>query len=289
MTKKQKGILFIILSAFCFSLMNMFVKLSGDLPSIQKSFFRNLVSLLVAAFMLARSHTAFHWQKGNLGLLIVRSTFGTLGILCNFYAISHLNLADASMLNKLSPFFVILFSYFFLKEKVTLPQALCVIAAFLGSLFIIKPGFAFGNALPAIIGFLGGLGAGAAYTAVRGLSLRGEKGPFIVFFFSAFSCLVTLPAILLDYAPMTLRQTLFLLLAGICASGGQFGITAAYANAPGSEISIYDYTIVIFAGLWSFLLWGDVPDVFSILGYVVIFGSSLIMFFYNKKRAEAQK
>lgn len=289
MTKKQKGILFIILSAFCFSLMNMFVKLSGDLPSIQKSFFRNLVSLLVAAFMLVQSKTAFRWQKGNFGLLIVRASFGTLGILCNFYAISHLNLADASMLNKLSPFFVILFSFFFLKEKVSLPQAFCVTAAFLGSLFIIKPGFAFGSALPALIGLIGGLGAGAAYTAVRALSLRGEKGPFIVFFFSAFSCLVTLPAILFHYAPMTVQQTLFLLLAGVCASGGQFAITAAYANAPGSEISIYDYTIVIFAGLWSFLLWGDIPDALSILGYAVIFGSSLLMFLYNRKRTSSQK
>ena len=111
MTKKQKGILFIITSAFCFSLMNMFVKLSGDLPSVQKSFFRNLVAVVVAAILLKRSGAAFRWKKGNLGLLIARSAFGTLGILCNYYAISHINLADASMLNKLSPFFVILFSY----------------------------------------------------------------------------------------------------------------------------------------------------------------------------------
>lgn len=286
MTKKQKGILFIIISAFCFSLMNMFVKLSGDLPSIQKSFFRNLVAVIVAAILLARSGSPFHWKKGNLGLLIVRASFGTLGILCNFYAISNMNLADASMLNKLSPFFVILFSYFFLKEKVAPTQTLCVIAAFLGSLFIIKPGFAFASAIPAIAGFIGGLGAGAAYTAVRGLSLRGENGPFIVFFFSAFSCLVTLPALLFDYAPMSPLQLLYLILAGVCASGGQFAITAAYANAPGKEISIYDYTIVIFAGFWSFLLWGDVPDLLSIAGYVIIFGASLFMFLYNKKQAE---
>lgn len=285
LSKKQKGILFIIISAFCFSLMNMFVKLAGDLPSIQKSFFRNLVALFVAAFMLRKSHLPFRWQKGNLGLLLVRAGFGTLGILCNFYAIGQLNLADASMLNKLSPFFVILFSFLFLKEKVTPAQTICVIAAFIGSLFIIKPGFAFASAFPALLGFLGGMFAGAAYTAVRGLSLRGEKGPFIVFFFSAFSCLATLPVLLFDYTPMSLRQLFFLIMAGICASGGQFGITAAYANAPASEISIYDYTIVIFAGIWSFLLWDDIPDLLSVIGYIVIFGSSLAMFFYNRSRA----
>ena len=287
LTKKQKGILFILISAFCFSLMNMFVKLAGDVPSIQKSFFRNLVSFAVAAFLLYRSRLPFRWQKGNLGLLILRASFGTLGILCNFYAIDHLNLADASMLNKLSPFFVILFSYLFLKEMVTPTQTLCVIIAFIGSLFIIKPGFAFESTFPAFIGLLGGLGAGSAYTAVRALTLRGEKGPFIVFFFSAFSCLVTLPYLLFDYFPMTFVQLLFLILAGICASGGQFAITAAYANAPASQVSIYDYTIVIFAGLWSFLLWGEIPDMLSVAGYVIIFGSSLFMFLYNKRESQS--
>ena len=175
MSKKQKGILFIILSALCFSLMNMFVKLSGDLPSIQKSFFRNSVAVVAAAVLLVKSHTPFRWQKGNLGLLVVRASFGTLGILCNFYAISHMNLADASMLNKLSPFFVILFSFFFLKEKVTLFQTGAMTAAFVGSMFIIRPGFQFQEALPAVIGFLGGLAAGALHSRPRLESQRGKE------------------------------------------------------------------------------------------------------------------
>ena len=265
--------------------MNMFVKLSGDLPSIQKSFFRNLVSMGVAAFMLIRSKTSFHFEKKNLPLLILRSTFGTLGILFNYYAISHLNLSDASVLNKLSPFFVIIFSYFFLKEKITPTQVACVIIAFIGSIFIIKPTFAFTEMFPSLIGFAGGLSAGAAYTCVRSLSLRGEKGAFIVFFFSCFSCLVTLPYLIFNYAPMTGTQLVFLLLAGVSASGGQISITAAYANAPASEISIYDYTIVIFAALWSFLLWGEIPDMMSVIGYVIIFTASFFVFLYNKKKA----
>lgn len=285
MTKKQKAIFYIILSAFCFSLMNMFVKLSGDLPSIQKSFFRNLVAMGVAAFMLMRSKDSFHFKKDNLGLLLIRSTFGTLGILFNYYAISHLNLSDASVLNKLSPFFVIIFSYLFLKEKITPTQISCVVMAFIGSMFIIKPTFQFAEMLPALIGFAGGLSAGAAYTAVRALSLRGEKGAFIVFFFSCFSCLVTLPYLIFNYAPMSSLQLAFLLLAGVSASGGQFAITAAYANAPASEISIYDYTIVIFAAIWSFLLWKEIPDVMSVIGYAIVFTASFFVFLYNKKRA----
>ena len=89
------------------------------------------------------------------------------------------------------------------------------------------------------------------------------------------------------YTPMTLQQLIFLLLAGVAASGGQFAITAAYTNAPAREISIYDYTIVIFTSIWSFLIWSEIPDWMSILGYAIIFGASLIMFFYNKRQYES--
>lgn len=285
MTKKQKAIFYIILSAFCFSLMNLFVKLSGDLPSVQKSFFRNLVSVFVAGFILLKDKRTFHFNKSNLGLLILRATFGTLGILCNFYAISNLNLADASILNKLSPFFVIIFSYLFLKEKITPTQGICVFLAFIGSLFIIKPSFQFEAMTPALLGFIGGLCAGGAYTVVRALSLRGEKGTFIVFFFSCFSCLSVFPYLLFHYVPMQHMQLLSLLLAGVAASGGQFAITAAYANAPASEISIYDYTIVIFAAIWSFLFWNEIPDMMSIIGYAIIFTASFFVFLYNRRKS----
>ena len=229
---KTKGIFFIILSAFFFALMNLFVRLSGDLPPMQKSFFRNLVALVFAVIVLLRTEEKFQFNRKNLPQLIARATFGTLGILCNYYAIDHLVLSDASMLNKLSPFFAILVSYFYLKEKVTPVQISAVIIAFLGALCIIKPGFSSMNSFPALIGALGGLGAGTAYTMVRKLSLNGERGPFIVFFFSAFSCLFCLPYLIFAYHPMTLQQLGFLLLAGLSAAGGQFSITAAYANAP---------------------------------------------------------
>ena len=121
-SKKQQAIIYIICSAFFFALMNMFVRMSGDLPSIQKSFFRNLVAFFFALIILLRSKEGFSFQKKNLPAFIGRSFFGTPGILCNFYAVDHLVLSDASILNKLSPFFAILFSYFILKEKLTLVQ-----------------------------------------------------------------------------------------------------------------------------------------------------------------------
>ena len=109
----------IILSAFFFACMNVSVRLAGNLPSIQKSFFRNLVAAVFAAVILTRNHIVPRVQKQYLGILFLRCAFGTLGILCNFYAIDHLLVADASILNKLSPFFAIIFSFLILKEKIT--------------------------------------------------------------------------------------------------------------------------------------------------------------------------
>lgn len=281
---KYKGILFILMAAFFFALMNLFVRLSGDIPSIQKSFFRNLVALIFAYIILKKNKIAFSGEKENLKHLIWRSIFGTLGILCNFYAVDHLVLADASMLNKLSPFFAILFSFFLLKEKISPVQLICVVVAFIGALFIIKPTVVGMNMIPSIIGLLGGLSAGLAYTMVRILGQKGEKGPFIVFFFSTFSCVVTLPYLIFNYHPMSLKQLFILLLAGLAAAGGQFSITSAYCYAPAKELSVYDYSQVVFSAFLGWIVFGQIPDGYSWLGYVIICGTAIFMYLYLRRK-----
>lgn len=282
----KKGITYIIISAFCFACMNVFVRLSGDLPSIQKSFFRNFVALLFAAYILFKNKTSLRIEKGNMKYMILRSTAGTLGILCNFYAVDHLAVADASILNKLSPFFAIIFSLFILNEKIKPTQVCCLILAFIGCLFITRPGFNNVSALPALIGVLGGMGAGLAYTYVRVLGNHNVPGPLIVCFFSGFSCVVTLIPILLNYAPMTLPQFGFLILAGLAAAGGQFSITAAYTHAPAREISIFDYSQILFATLLGFFIFGEIPAIYSFIGYGLIILASLFMFLYNKRKGD---
>ena len=280
MTNKQKGILCILISAFSFALMNLFVQLAGDINPIQKGFFRNLIAFIFAAAILLKGHD-FSYQKRNLKYLFLRSALGTVGILCNYYALGHMLLSDASMLGKLSPFVVLICSYIFLKEKINGFQVFSIVIAFIGSLFIIRPGFSLTEMFPALMGLAGAIAAGGAYTTVRYLGLRGERGPFIVFFFSAFSCVAVLPYILLNFEPMTFYQLGMLMLAGLAASGGQFGVTYAYKFAPAKEISVYDYTMVIFAAILGFFAFGQIPDGLSLIGYVIICGISILMYMYN--------
>ena len=279
---RHKGIACIVLSALCFAFINVFIRAAGDLPSLQKVFFRNLIAFFAAWFVMRRKHVAFSGKKSNLLLLVCRSMFGLVGMMGNFYAVDHLVLADASMLNKMSPFFAILFSMLILKESLSFKQVAAVLGAFAGSLLIIKPtGFDI-QSPAAAVGLLGGMGAGIAYTFVRILGKRGEAGPFIVCFFSGFSTLMLLPVFILNYHPMTAWQLGSLLMAGVAATGGQFGITAAYCYAPARDISVYDYSQIVFSAILGFFLFGQLPDVYSWMGYGVICAMAVWMFFMER-------
>lgn len=126
LSSRTKGTCFLIFSAFSFAWMNAFVRLAGDLSFIQKSFFRNLIALLVALIMLFKERQPLHCDKKSAGALLLRATMGTVGIFCNFYAVDHLPISDASMLNKMSPFFSVLLAWLLLKERITWKQ-ICII------------------------------------------------------------------------------------------------------------------------------------------------------------------
>ncbi|MDR0903862.1 MAG: DMT family transporter [Ruminococcus sp.] len=277
----------ILSAAFCFSIMNTCVAAAGDISPFQKAFFRNAIAFTIASFIMIKNKQSFRWKKGSGFPLAIRLVLGTTGLLCNFYAVGTIDLADASMLNKMAPFFTIIFSAIFLHEMANGFQWLMILAAIGGSLFIIKPSFNNPELLPYIIGFIGGVAAGAAYAAIRRLSDNHEKATLIVFYFSAFSCIVTLPSLIFFYEQMSWFQLLMLVLAGISAAGAQFSVTAAYSFAPAKELSVFDYSQVIFTAILGFFIFGEVPDSLSFVGYIIIITSAVVMFFHNKKSPRA--
>ena len=283
MKRKYIGIIYIITAAFFFALMSLFVKLAGDLPTFQKSFFRNLVAVFFAFVILVKQKPKISINRGDLFGLVLRSTFGTIGILCNFYAVDNLLLADATILNKLSPFFAIIMSVLILKEKIKPFQILTIAFALFGTLFIVKPGNGV-IAFPALIGLLGGISAATAYTMVRWLGKRGVNGPFVVFFFSGFSCLALAPFTFMQFVHMTNIQLIYLVLAGFSAAIAQFAITNAYFCAPAREISIFDYSQIIFSALLGYVVFKQVPDQLSWIGYIIFLTSAIANFLYNKKQ-----
>lgn len=291
MSNTAKGIICILFSAFSFSWMSIFINMSGDIPVLQKVFFRNLVAFFIAAATLLKNKDSFKPHKGCLKYHFLRSSLGLAGMIGNFYATTKMSsTADAAMLNKMSPFFTLVFSFIFLKEKFKTKQALAIAVAFAGSLFVIKPTLSNVELLPSVAGFLGGVGAGAAYTCVRHMANKGENGTFTVFFFSLFSVVCTAPFLVFGYVPMTAKQWICLILVGVAAAGGQFGITTAYTYAPSSKISVYDYSNVIFTAISGYLFLNhQLPDLWSVLGYIIICSMAIWMFIYNKKEDELKK
>lgn len=269
-----KGILYILMAAFGFAMMSFFVRLAGDIPVFEKAFFRNFIAAIIALILLRRSGLRLKVSRRDLSAIAGRCVFGTIGLVSNFWAIGHIALADANMLNKLAPVFAVLFSIWLLKEVPSPVDFICIALALIGALFVVKPGS--GLFQPgALVGVLGGLCAGIAYTFVRILGTRGVKGPVIVSWFSLFSCVVTLLISIPTFVIPTAKQLLWLLSAGASAALGQFSVTAAYTYAPAKEISVFDYSQVLFAALAAFLFWHELPDVYSVFGYILIIGAAI--------------
>ena len=271
-----RGSIAIIVSAFGFALMAVLVRLcddyGGEVSSFQKSFFRNIIALMIAGgvFLGSRSHSDFSLTPKAWLTLIGRSIFGTIGIFANFYALSHIPVGEAMTLNKTAPFFTVIFSALIFKERISKRQMIFLMVAFLGASLVMKPSFRGDDLFAAMCAVTGGLGAGLAYVCVHALGRMKVNGALIVLFFSAFSSLASIPFMMVDLCPMTFLQIIIMTLAGVSAAIGQFGITLAYRYAEPRSIAIYDYTNVIFTAILGWIMFSQVPDMISVVGFIAI-------------------
>ena len=279
-----KGIFCIIIAGFGFALMSLFVKLSGDLPSMQKGFFRNIIAVFISSIPLIKHWKVIHVPKNKIGwlVLISRSVFGTIGLVLNFYAISHISLADSSIIQKLSPFIILILSYIFFKEDMTKFQVFAIIIAFIGIVFIIKPSGSDIISMGALAALLGAFSSGVAYTCVRYLGTHNISGEFIIFFFSSLSSLMLLPYLIFDYKNMSSYQLFMLLLTGISATLGQYGVTFAYKFAAAKNISVFDYSQVLFSGIFGYIFFGEFPDFQSLIGYFIVVSVGIVLVLRSK-------
>ncbi len=276
------GIGFMVASALSFALMQFCVKMAGDLPFWEKAFFRNLISMVFAGILISHKGLPYLGERKNRHILLGRSFFGTLGVLFYFYSLNTLNMADAAMLNRVSPFVVLVIAAVFLKERITRVQIAGLLVIFTGVLLIIKPEFSLAF-LPGLAGFASAVFAGMAYVIVR--YLKGREDPLtIVFFFSAFSTLVLFGPTLYVFQWPSPVQWLWLGGIGVTALGGQVFLTLAYKYAPAGEVSIYSYVMVVFSALLGFIFLNETPDFWSIIGGTAIMLTALVLYLWSTGR-----
>lgn len=285
MDNKPKAIMFMLISALSFSFMSAMVKLAGDIPTFEKVFFRNLISLFLAIYMIKKSNVSTFGKWENQGALLSRSLFGLAGVVLNFYAINNLLLADSTMLNKISPFFVAIFAWWFLKERITALNIVALGVICVGAGLIIKPQFSL-EIIPGLAGVLSALAAGAAYTIIRYLKDK-EHPSTIVFYFSLVSVIGMIPFTAMNFVMPTGIQFVYLVGTGIFAALGQFTLTYAYKYAPASEVSIFNYVGVVFSAVIGYFMFGEVMDLYSVIGTILIIGMAVTLFFNGKSKIKS--
>lgn len=281
---RSKGIILILLMALCFSINSAFVKGVHGIPEGEKVFYRNIFLFITTIAVMLKTKSPVLGQKGNRLALLGRGAFGTIGALLSFYAISHMILPNEVILSNLCPFFIIIFSAVFLREKIKPMQIVAIIIAFSGMFFIINPGGKM-PIIPAVIAVLGAMFAGLSYVLVRHLGHK-EKPETIIFFMALTSLAFTIPSMMKNYVPLTTKDLLLLAGCGLAYAAAEFLGVLAYKCAPAREISVFSYSDAIFSAIFSFLIWGQLPHDIQYIGYVLIVFGAIVLYFYNNKNVE---
>jgi drug/metabolite transporter (DMT)-like permease len=280
MTLKNKSVILMLFSAFTFSSMQIIVKLLPQIPLMEKVFFRNFISLLIAYFIIKKNRLSFFGAKENRKYLFYRYLFGFTGLILFFYATTQMLAADAAILNKLSPVFVIILAHYFHKEKINKTKLIVSAVSVIGALLVIKPKFD-SSVIPAAAGFISAILSGAAYLFI-GMTEK-ESVYTTVFYFSFFSSLSCVPFFFFDFVTPEINELILLALLGIFAALGQIALTFAYTGCPASDISIYDYSNIIFSSMLGFLFLKEIPDLLSVAGGVLILSASVYLYIKTKQ------
>lgn len=273
MTNKRMGLVMIVLSSFFFTVMATAIKFIPSVPTYEKIFFRNMIGAILLFAYLRKKPGSL--KPVNFKLILVRSIFGLVGMIAYFYAISNLPLANAVILYKLDSFFFILLSVFFLGERISGIEAISLFGAFLGTMMIIRPQMS-ALLLPSLVGLSAAFFTGCSLTVIR-IMRKHDRPELIVFYFSLLSSAMIFPLMLVNGFVMPDAGTLGILsVIALSALAAQVLLTKAYAFAPASDIAVYGYSYIVFTALSGFLVFSEVPDIFSIVGGLLIVGSGYV-------------
>lgn len=268
------GILYMLASVFLFSLQNVTVKwLAERYPVAEMVFFRSALSLLPAAVLV--------WRAGGAGVLrtrrlkghLLRSALwgGSLG--AAFLSYHLLPLADAISLSFAAPLFLTALSWPLLHEAVGKYRWSAVLVGFVGVLVMSHPTGG-GNALGIVYGVLNALFGALGSIAVRGLS-RTESSQCVVFYMGLFIALFTLPLLPFVWVRPDFLDLLGLISLGLVGGVGQYWTTQALFYAPAAAVAPFNYTALIWGLILGFFFWGEVPDIWMLVGALIVTASGL--------------
>ncbi|MBL1141517.1 MAG: DMT family transporter [Proteobacteria bacterium] len=267
-------------SACCFAVMAMCIKIaSSELPAPQLVFFRSLIGLLIIVPIVLPKGLTFI-KTPVLHMHIFRGFISVCAMICFFYAIGHVGLSESTLLNATSPLFIGLMSMPILKEKVSVSTAIALIIGFIGVALILKPGTALFT-LAALVGLCSGLFIASAKVLVRYMATT-EPVLRTVFYFSITTTLYSGALMLWLWQTPNLFDISIMVLAGICATGGQTLLTYSFTHNDAVTVAPFTYVTVVVATLIGWIGWEELPDIGSSIGTILIISACISLSFQGK-------
>lgn len=269
-----KAILLLTCSALLFSTMGVCIRYaSHTVDNATVVFFRNAVGMLLFLPLLLSKGVGF-FKTEKLWMHVWRSVVGLMAMYGFFYAIAHLKLSNAMVFTYSSPIFIPFIAWLFLKEKITKAMLLAAAIGFIGVLCVTKPDSGLFN-LMSVIGLSASFLAAMAFVTVRALTDT-EPPERIVFYFCFIGTLVSVIPMFWHWRPYHLTELAYLIAAGVLANISQILMSNAYKLAPAGQIGPVNYVAIIFAGIWGYIFWKEIPDIMSLLGLALIFSAILL-------------
>ena len=276
LSKNQLGFLYMFLSVCAFSIMDLIVKWSDTYPLGEVLFFRGFFGILFYFFIIPKQRVKNFYYTKRAGLHFLRCVFGLIALIAIFIALRNLPLATVVSISFAAPIFTTIFSIFFLSEKVGFYRWLAVFVGFFGIIIITEPGFSSLN-IYYIYPIIFCLGLSYVAIAIRQLSTT-EPVWLISLNFSAAITIVSLFTIPFGWIMPNIQDLFLLSLIGVFGGVANLWLSQSYKFSEVSLVTPLKYLALVFAIIFGYFIWDEVPTIKTLSGALLVIISSIIIF-----------
>ena len=276
LSKNQLGFLYMFLSVCAFSIMDLIVKWSDTYPLGEVLFFRGFFGVLFYFFIIPKQRVKNFYYTKRASLHFLRCVFGLIALIAIFIALRNLPLATVVSISFAAPIFTTIFSIFFLSEKVGFYRWLAVFVGFFGIIIITEPGFSSLN-IYYIYPIIFCLGLSYVAIAIRQLSTT-EPVWLISLNFSAAITIVSLFTIPFGWIMPNVQDLFLLSLIGVFGGVANLWLSQSYKFSEVSLVTPLKYLALVFAIIFGYFIWDEVPTIKTLSGALLVIISSIIIF-----------
>jgi len=285
LTKNQLGFLYMFLSVCTFSVMDLLVKWLSDYPAGEVLFFRGFFGLLPTYFLIPKNKLKTFYTTERSKEHLFRCLMGLMALIAIVIALRELPLAVVVSLSYAAPLFITVLSIFLLSEKVGVFRWLAVLIGFIGVIIIAEPGFKSMNYLY-FLPLIFCIGMAFVTITIRKLSTT-EPIWLISIFFTITISIAGLTTILMGWIIPNFQDFILLALIGVTGGSANLFLTQSYKLSEVSLVAPLKYLALVFAIIFGYLIWNEIPTVKTLIGASLVVLASLIIFrreIYHKQK-----